>query len=285
MIAALVAGLLIFGCTTGNVGRARAPGELTARMVLGEYTVKTFASEDEGRWEVARNGRLLLRGHGWRFHIGMMPHEDECFPAELLGKDITGNGKPDIVIFEWTGGAHACFVARVIALDEQAGDCRLLAEIDGIDSLPRFKDLDGDGVLEIVLHDMTFRYWPGCFANSPMPRVVLRWQNDKYVADARLTATPMPDSTELAAKAANIAQDPEWDRDRTGVYSCWCIPQSLFQTALDLMYGGHEEQGWEFIRLAWTPKYPLDQALSEELRGLLQHSPYWRTLKRERAGG
>jgi hypothetical protein len=289
------------GCTTSTSELSRPKGNLikqvkqgeytistfqtddydfaTEQIVVGEYTIRTFRPDDgDASWNVSNNGRVLIGGHGFCFSIAGMEHYKDCFPADLTGKDINGDGKPDIVIFEWTGGAHSSFVARVIELD---GDCRLLAEINGIDSVPEFKNVDQDGVLEIVLLDMTYRYWPGCFATSPAPTVILRWNGKKYVPDARLMATPPPNDAELKAKALKISQDEEWDQ--SGKYRQGDIPQDLFQTALDLMYGGYEEKGWEFIKMAWTPHYPVDNDVLEQLRLLMGRSPYWKEVVQQRS--
>lgn len=274
-------GLLIQGCTTENTQALHPRGDLTDQAIFGQYTVSTFRSQKgQGSWQVSRNGRPVRGGHGWVFRIGRISPEEDGLPADCLGKDINGNGIPDIVIYEWTGGAHARFIARVVELERH---CRLLAEIDGIDSVPRFRDLNSDGVLEIVLQDKTYRYWPGCYAESPAPTVVLRWNQREYLADARLMSIPPPSRDEIKAKAERIAQDAQWAGDPSGQYSRWYIPQELFQTALDLMYGGHEEEGWAFIRLAWTPKYPIDSDLLEEMRALMDRSPYWKEIKKQRA--
>ena len=273
--------LLAQGCATKNTRALPPQGDLTDQAIFGQYTVSTFRSQEgHGAWQITRDGKPVRGGQGWVFKIGQVSPEEGGMPADCLGKDINGDGTPDIVIYEWTGGAHARFIARVVEL---SGDCRLIAEIDGIDSVPRFQDLNSDGVLEVVLEDKTYRYWPSSYAASPAPTVILRWNRGKYLADAKLTATPLPSRDKIKEKAERVARDPQWARGPSGQYSRSYIPRELLQTALDLMYGGHEEEGWEFIRLAWTPKYPVDSGLLEELKSLMDRSPYWMEIKEQRA--
>jgi hypothetical protein len=248
-------------------------GDVTDEVTIGRYVVRTYrdAGHDGGSWEILADGRRVLAGEGWCFGIGRMWDDasDED-PERLVGRDINGDGAPEVVLYEWTGGAHCCFVARVVWLGPR---CRVLAEIEGRHSVPRFLDCDGDGVMEVVVHDWTFAYWPECFATSPAPRVVLRWNGDSYVADGVLTATASPPLPQLRARADEIRH-----RGWTG----HGIPKELFGTALDLMYGGHEDLGWQFIGWAWKPDVTPDPDLLNELSEFLAQSPYWRELQRQR---
>jgi len=53
------------------------------------------------------------------------------------------------------------------------------------------------------------------------------------------------------------------------------IPRKLFSYALDLMYSGHEDLGWQFIEQAWSSRYPLDDQMLIDMRERLEKSPYW----------
>jgi hypothetical protein len=159
----------------------------------------------------------------------------------------------------------------------------MLAKIDGRHSTPAFVDLDGDSLPEVILYDWTFEYWPGAFVMTPAPKVILRWRNGQYVPDAKLMEIPVPSPQDLSQRAQSIRNDDEeWDHPVFREYSRWYIPQQLFQTALDLMYGGHEELGRKFIEMAWSPKYPMDRKLLAEFDRLLSESPYWPVIKKQR---
>jgi hypothetical protein len=261
-------------------------GNLTDETRVHGFTVRTYRSDaGEGSFAVLRDGKRAYEREGWSFFIGGRPGNiDKAMRMPPPGIDITGNGRPNLVIYEWTGGVHCCFVAHVLELGSPV---RMLTEIDGRHSTPTFVDLDGDSLPEVVLRDWAFEYWPGSFATSPAPKVILRWRNGQYVLDAKLMEVRAPSPEELRRKAEEIRNDEYWDSDVTspGQYSEWSIPPWLFQTALDLMYGGHEELGRSFIRMAWSPKYPVDDVLLGEFEALLSQSPYWTAIKAQREAG
>ncbi|HOI54563.1 MAG TPA: hypothetical protein PLP01_04900 [Phycisphaerae bacterium] len=246
---------------------------MTGEVAIGRYIVRTYldTEHDGGSWEILADGCRVLAGEGWRFGIGRMWEEpvDE-HPERLIGRDINGDGVPEVVLYEWTGGAHCCFVARVVSLGQK---CRVLAEIHGRHGVPQFEDRDGDGIMEVCVYDWTFEYWPGCFADCPAPQVVLCWRDGRYVADAALTATAAPPLSQVRAEAERIRLEG-WVGDNP--------PPLLFRTALDLMYGGHEELGWQFIGWAWRADVTPDPDRLSELSELLARSPHWRELQRQR---
>ena len=49
-------------------------------------------------------------------------------------KSLTGNGVPDVVVGQYSGGDHCCTVATIIELGKEA--VRVLGRIDGLDGLP-----------------------------------------------------------------------------------------------------------------------------------------------------
>ena len=258
-------------------------GKVTDETSFNGFSVKTYRSDDgDGSFEILRGNKRVYGQHGLCFYIGgQAGNDDKAMRLPVPSADITGNGKPNLVVYEWTGGAHCCFVARIFELGSWV---KMLAEIDGRHSTPAFVDLDGDSLPEVILYDWTFEYWPGSFATSPAPKVVLHWGNGQYVPDAKLMEIPAPSTEDLIQEAESIRNDDAWN-DRvfnSGKYSRWFIPQQLFQTALDLMYGGHEELGRKFIGMAWSTKYPLDNELLTELDELLSESPYWTVIKRQR---
>jgi hypothetical protein len=246
------------------------------------FTVRTYRTSDgNGSFEILRDNKRIYERNGWCFFVeGLAGNSDKAMRMPAPGSDITGNGKPNLVVYEWTGGAHCCFVAYVFELGSPV---KIIAEIDGRHSTPEFVDLDGDSFPEVILRDWTFEYWPGSFATSPSPKVVLRWRNAQYIPDAKLMKVPTPSLQDLSQKAEGIRNDNYWNDHEfnPGKYSSGFIPPQLFQTALDLMYGGHEELGRKFIRMAWSTKYPLDNGLLAEFDKLLLQSPYWTLIKKQ----
>jgi len=254
-----------------SAGPAFMPhGELTDEQSVGRYTVRTYRSmaEGDGSFQVLEAGRRIYGQDGWCFGIGDYFGPDTGADTDLVGRDLTGNGKLNLVMEEWTGGAHCDFIAYVLEIGD---GCRLVAQIDGRHSTPVFRDLDNDSIPEVLVNDWTFAYWPTCFATSPAPRVVLRWSGREYQVAADLMWSPAPADGEFAARAALVCDSPHWGKR----YSRNGIPMDLFSYALDLMYAGHEDLGWRFIETAWPERFPRDTELLDEFRRHLASSEYW----------
>jgi hypothetical protein len=140
---------------------------------------------------------------------------------------------------------------------------------------PVFRDYDGDGVAEVLLSDDTFYHWPWCFDGEPMPKVILRWRNGAYEAAPDLMWNICPDLADLPRRAEETRLswegplNPEARPD----------PDGLFATAVQLMYCGHEELGWQLLKRAWKPDFPTERELLKELRDRINESPYWQRLR------
>jgi hypothetical protein len=109
-----------------------------------------------------------------------------------MGKDIAGNGQPDLVISEWTEGLHCCLKFDIF---EIGSDFRKIGTIDegSADAGPHFVIGHGPG-LEVDAPDWTFAYWNTAFATSPAPGVILRYRNGRFrvATDEMRQAPPTP---------------------------------------------------------------------------------------------
>lgn len=258
-------------------------GHLKQEVTYNEYRIRIFLSYDgEGSLIILSGSRKVYEQEGYKFFVGgkaSVNHEVRDAPS--IGRDITGNGKPNVVIYEWSGGVHCCYSAIVFEIAES---CVRLDIIDGRHGVPEFKDLDGDSVPEVLVYDWSFSYWPNSFFTSPSPQVILRWTSSGYQISPDLMWRKEPRPEEINSFTTSIRKSPEWGWS----YGSLDIPKELFSYALNLMYSGHENLGWRFIRQAWTSQYPFDDQLLDDLRKRLSRSPYWgvvRAFQRKRGVG
>lgn len=247
-------------------------GELWEEQTFGVYTIRTYYT-NEGSFEILKANRRVFGQHGRRFSIGGFSAGPRKLPSFLIGHDVTGDGNPNVAICEWTGGAHCCFNVFLFEIGDRF---RHVATIYGKDSIPRFDDIDGDSVSEVIIHDWTYAYWPQSFAGSPAPRVILRWDGKAYTVAFDMMRHSRPSMQDLEVRAAEIRK--RWGQEYNRSY----IPVELWGYALELMYGGHEDLGWQFIEMGWSEQFRLDSDLLEELQLLMGSSPYWRQLQRAR---
>ena len=197
-------------------------GRLKDRRRFRNYEVRIYQPRlGDGSLEVRRGGRRIYArvSEGGKFLIGELFESDTPKERIATGKDITGRGVPNLVVSEWTGGAHCCFSAHVFELGKHF---RKIASLDAGHGKLDFQDLDGDGSLEAILHDWSFAYWPRSFAESPAPRVILRFRDGRYQVAPDLMRKPPPPAADLAAKARMVRESGKWDPNEPPPPQCLC---------------------------------------------------------------
>ena len=111
------------------------------------------------------------------------------------GDDLNGDGIPDVVVQEYTGGAHCCTTWHIFTL---SNPLRQIAEFEAQHSdLFPFADVNNDGKLELVKFDWTFAYWKASFADSPALRLYYTWRNGAYEFAPDLMRKPPLNADEL----------------------------------------------------------------------------------------
>jgi len=191
-------------------------------------------------------------------------------------KDITGNGIPELFLDGYSGGAHCCTHNYIIELSNPIS---ILFDLDTGDSGIEFKDLNNDGIMELVTREDVFAYWHTSFVGSPMPRVVLSLQNGKYKADPKYMRKPALTDAEVK----KMADDLESWADKDGIY-----PEVAWRIyAIDLIYSGNIASARKYVDLVWH--YNDDGTLEEyafktkedfwkELDEQIKTSPYYNDL-------
>lgn len=240
-----------------------------------DYIVRIYLNEEEGDdygkgyFEILRKGVVVYRQTGTEFKIG---HLYEDMPENELirmGKNITGNGVPDLVVSEYTGGAHCCLSFDIFELGPE------LRHLDRIEAehgdMSHFEKLDSDDNLECIINDWTFAYWNTGFASSPAPRIILRYCNGRYLFADDLMREPPPAKEELAKKVKEILALAPWTLENP--------PPDLWGYMLDLIYSGNEQVAWDFFDQAWPPSIPGKKEFLDDFRKQLSTSRYWPQVK------
>lgn len=235
---------------------------------IDRYTYRSFLNPDgEYYFEIARNGHRVCKENGSyivNYRVNPRGGEDNL---PMVGKDITGDGIPDLVVEGYSGGAHCCFTYFIFSLGAQF---KKIAELYGYDSQFEFLDLDGDNVLEIRGRDVTFAYWETSFAESPAPVIILRYDGNTYSLATTLMKQPPPGEVAYWKKIRDIKKAKEWEDG---------VPPSLWGYMLDLIYSGNGELAWKVIDTAWPKKRPGKEEFRAKFQEKLSESPYWEGLK------
>jgi hypothetical protein len=255
-----------FGCNDVPPDRFNPPGQPKDTQRFDQYEMLTYRTEDlEPSVEVKKRGRRIYARmcEGGKFLIAQLNESGTPRGRIAIGKDITGRGIPNLVLFEWSGGAHCCYTAHVFEIGQRF---RKIAALNAQNGPLDFEDLDGDGVLEFVFKDWTFAYWRTSFNYSPAPRVVLRFRNGEYRMAPEFMRKP-PAAEEWMKEKAQEVLKGDWTGER--------IPPELWNHMVDFIYTGNANQAWAFFDMAWRPGDPGKATFLRDFRRQLARSPYW----------
>ena len=141
---------------------------LTEQDIVGPYVIQIWelkkAQQEYSQEMVAtisKDGDILVELQDCWIAIG-----------SETGQDLTNDGDPDAVLSMFSGGAHCCFSTHAYNL----GSAITPVFISDWTNCPGgFEDLNHDGVAEFITCDDTFAYAFCCYADSPMPGVVLSY--------------------------------------------------------------------------------------------------------------
>jgi hypothetical protein len=212
-----------------------------------DYQVRTRVGKKPGPWG---------REAAWEVVLTHKGKEAEVFPNDAQFSDynrfgffpLLGGDAKQLIILQYTGGAHCCEVARVYELGDSprqifdGGDYDLELGFD-------VNDLDGDGIFELSESLGTFDYFDRCsHATSPAaPSAIFRYdaKTKKYVpANDRfksvLSKAVEKDIDELRdfEKKTDFADFRDEDGEYLG---------KLLSVVVAYLYAGDERRGWEFF--------------------------------------
>lgn len=247
--------------------------EATETVRVGEYSVRrTRDNNGNACLQVRRGQRVeftLRDAASYAFRNG----PGESNPQITPGTDITGLGKPNLVVTEWTGGAHCCTILHVLELGPKV---REIAAVDFMDTEnAHFVDLDGDGVWEIKGEDWTFSYWHAAFVESPAAEVILRFDGKRYrLALERMRREPWSTAA-IRQRLSAVGEQ----------YSGTGFPPSLLWAGmLDAIYSGNGKAATDLVSGVWQRGGADKEKFVKEFCEQLASSPWFSDLRPNLAG-
>jgi hypothetical protein len=149
-------------------------------------------------------------------------------------RDLDADGKPEIVVQSFSGGAHCCTHTTIYGFD---GDRVQTTETGPLNSSGgEFKDLDGDRTLEFVTVDNAFLYAFSSYAGSFPPDAIFAYQNGKLVDVTRRYPKLLRGRLWEMFKAVRRSQKEDYEVN--GVLAGYVAQKILV---------GEYEQGWAFM--------------------------------------
>jgi len=293
----LIALLLTLKCGRGNIKKSAAPDAAAT-----EVTEDTAVKQGEKKAAPAAAGAVKMKGYEFNIKetgkgkvfevkkdgktiITKEAGEKEGFKLNTAGEnkalpqafsDVTGDKKPDLVLQSYSEKDSCSNVYSVFSMED---DFKLMAEIKGLSEGISFKDLNNDGVPELLGSDCTFLNWWANFGNETAPQVILEYKNGVFVLAAGLMKKSPPldeEMQEYAAANKNEFISYVWDY------------------MLKLIYGGNGDKAWAFYDMVeWNEDWEdtmTDAGRStdktdkgdflEAFKEHLSTSPYWEEIKK-----
>ena len=250
------------------------------------YIAKTYfepaSNSKDAYFEILKSNRTIYRKrateNGERFVIGTLYKDDPDAKLVAMGRDITGNGSPNLLVSEWTGGANCCLTFHLFEIGKHF---RKIGEIDAEfgDQGPHFVDLDQGRGLQVQLYDWTFANWHSDFADSPAPKVTLQYTDGGYRISPRLMRTPHVDQKDLDSKLRKIRSEAEGSQ--SGSWPEANVSSVLWGTMLDLIYSGHQSRAWQFLEEAWPQNIRGEEIFRKDFSEQLKKSPFWKSIEKQ----
>ncbi|HON38720.1 conserved hypothetical protein [anaerobic digester metagenome] len=232
-----------------------------------DYLVRITNYENEGSFEILKNGRQVYSLHK-ASNFGFAKVREGKNYLLLMGTDVTGNGQPELVISEWSLGAHCCYTFHLFEIGDRF---RHIQSIDaGSSESARFLNLDGLPGLEFITDDWTFAYEPGGFADPPVPRVILKFDGTSYVFARELMKQDPPDEGLVHAIAKNIQTMDGWPMGSP--------PAEIMQEMVDLIYSGNMAHALSLLDQAWPADVSGKDDFLLDLTTTLKKSPFYREI-------
>jgi hypothetical protein len=273
LAATSIVALLLSGCVSMQPARhepPRAGYQLHDTRTVGSLTVERWVPtampdvSPAGMCEcitvIYANGRLLLT-------LGEPGLMTALSIDAVSGKDVNGDRQPDLVVSDWSGGAHCCYSTSIYSIGSQVRP--LLTIATGNCGPGELRDLDDDGSMEVVTCDDRLAYSYCSFAESPLPRVVMAYNASRgeYELATPRYAARLRDEIAAQTLEARTRMKAEGGKD-AGADKC-----TVLQPALSLMYAGQLEEGRRLIRELY--RGPDLDAFEQEVVDGVQASRLW----------
>ncbi len=179
--------------------------------------------------EIKKGKRRVLRrqAHGlWIFSMDKQAESFDLKPSDPVRvADLNGDGVKDVVIQEWSGGAHCCYTYDIYSL--LPGGLKTIWHCDGGDGHLAI-ETPKKGPAVLVIEDASLAYWVTSFADAPIPKVYLRWTDGAFRVDAKRMRKPV---------------DPQKFKE------CAADPNSIASAKyfVQLVYEGHADKALEVL--------------------------------------
>jgi hypothetical protein len=256
------AAALVPGCNK-NSPEKKSPGVSAWRVIeriplANEYEIVISFDADRSfkQLDIRRHGQIEWRSSLYSDEPGdthiMLPARSGTEPLLTeLDQDLTLDGIPNVVVREYTGGAHCCTEDHILSLNSDG-----LIGYQGIDfghaSYVGQHYVPGErgSQLDIMTDDWTFAYWKMSFAESPAPVVRLRLRGSEQCGRLSWTFANSKQSVSVEQLQELRADARKRNTMPGGPIGTVALP-GLLSNTLDLIYDGNAADAQSYLYLAF----------------------------------
>jgi hypothetical protein len=241
----------------------------------------TNPTDDTTCLVVTRAGKVVFRKveEGGEFSLGQAAQPDYGVPEIAPGTDVTGRGHPEMIASYYSGGAHCC---TSILLFELEPKFQLLTTLEaGDNEMAHFEKSSKDGKFIFIRFDETFVYWHTSFAESPLPKVILKPASDEK---GKLSF-----QLDLQRMKGRAPTDQEWTRVYLplarrafapgAAFEDYYAGSALWGQMLDWIYQGEADWAWKLVDAVWPADKAGENEFLKDFCGQLKQSEFWPELQ------
>ena len=255
-----------------------ADENLEEQIEFEDYKVFIYREKDgwSGVVQIFKGDEIVFEEQGHKYYTYAEAYVSDDYKIEM-GTDLTGDGEPNLAFVQWSGGAHCCFDTYIFSI---GNEFRFISKFFGEHGTPVFEDVNVDGDYEVLLNDWAFAYWNASFAGSPAPEIILSYNGRGYEVAYDLMKKPLTSSKTYYEED----QDADWKRNICQMGNAWlredyCITSDVWAHMLELIYGGHPEDSWDFLDEIWGSTEDNKQAFIADFKEQLAISDYAESLR------
>ncbi|MCU0445575.1 MAG: hypothetical protein MUE85_11730 [Microscillaceae bacterium] len=183
----------------------------------------------------------------------------ETRPDSSFIFDLNNDGVEELIIEEYSGGAHCCTQWHILSLGDEF---KIMAKLNAQDGDFKLQDVNNDRIFEIITADFGFAYWNASFSECSPPSVVLAYQNGQY-QPATALMQKKPNQRKLRAetneirKKINLVLTQMTDLEaikqasageRWSFLSPQALDYDLWQILLELTFSGNRARARQLVR-------------------------------------
>lgn len=265
--------LLLLGCETATAANGCVNGRGSLERPLWDgYSLKIGATDDAANpcyaGVLAADGKAVFEIWGI-----------DAVMESVTGRDVNNDGKPDVVLLTHTASSPQN-VYSIVGTVEPPG---LVKQIVTRAALS-FEDRQGDGHMEIVTRDTSFREFDGLTPEqSPSPLVFLRLKGKEFfnvsnlywpeyereiqIARGKMGRDDIATFKGESTGGGGVGKDPNKPKEETPeqLFHKQEIKALILEIVVDNIYGGHGQEAWAALKEMW-PYADRDRIRQEILR-------------------